>query len=133
MSQAPVLIADVVVVDNGKVLLVQQRKQVAHGLWSYPGGHVEAGETIADAVRREVHEELGAELVGAELLKVYPMLTPRGDLAIHTFTGRIKGFIRLKDDELMSYGWFSIESLQLMRDALRAPLVLEQAKDALSL
>jgi 8-oxo-dGTP diphosphatase len=125
-----ILIADVAIIDNGKVLLVQQRKQSAYGLWSLPGGHIEAGETPEEAVIREVREELGVALQHAKPFKVYLRKTPTGELEINTFSGELAGPFTLKDDELMAYGWFSLESLQTMREALR-PVVLEQAQDAL--
>lgn len=52
----PAQIADIVFVKNNSVLLVQQRKESAHGLWSFPGGHVENGETLEETVTREVKE-----------------------------------------------------------------------------
>ena len=125
-------IADAIIIVNGKVLLVQQRKPSAYGLWSYPGGHVEAGETPEQAVYREVREELGVRLVNAQPFKVYQLATPTGDLELNTFTGNIEGNITLKDDELLAYGWFSLDALESMPDKLRAPVVLTQARDGLA-
>jgi 8-oxo-dGTP diphosphatase len=49
--------------DSGRVLLQQRRAGRAHGgLWEFPGGKVEAGESLDSALRREVAEELGIEL-----------------------------------------------------------------------
>jgi len=45
--------------DAGRLLVVRRRNEPGAGQWSVPGGRVEAGETDADAVRREVLEETG--------------------------------------------------------------------------
>lgn len=45
--------------DNGRLLVVERRYAPAAGTWSLPGGRVEAGESPAAAVRREVLEETG--------------------------------------------------------------------------
>lgn len=45
--------------DAGRVLLVERGKAPSQGLWSIPGGRLEPGETLAQAVAREVHEETG--------------------------------------------------------------------------
>lgn len=53
----PTLAALAVVLQNDHVLLVRRRAEPDAGLWGYPGGHVEAGETVADAACREAAEE----------------------------------------------------------------------------
>lgn len=62
------------VVARGDHYLVCQRPHHKRhgGLWEFPGGKCEAGESDAEAVRRELHEELGVEVisVGSELLTV---------------------------------------------------------------
>ena len=58
-----VLVAAVALIDaDGRVLLAQRPagKPMA-GLWEFPGGKVEAGETPESALIRELHEELGIE------------------------------------------------------------------------
>jgi len=48
---------------DGRVLMQRRRYDAVHGgLWEFPGGKVEAGETVENAAVREVHEELGIEL-----------------------------------------------------------------------
>ena len=74
LSTAPELDAVVVAVgvlidDEGRVL-VSRRAVDAHqgGLWEFPGGKVEAAESIVDALRRELKEELGVEVDDSEPL-----------------------------------------------------------------
>ena len=55
----PRLGAIAVVLDAGNVLLVQRKKQPDAGLWGFPGGHVEPGETALAAAARELEEETG--------------------------------------------------------------------------
>lgn len=126
--------ADVLIVQDGKVLLVQQCKPSAYGLWSCPGGHNEPGETVEQAVVREIYEELGAELVGLQPLNVYEVKSDDGErtVTIHSFTGRLAGDIQLNTDELLAYRWFSIDELLAAAHTLRAPVVLDQARDALA-
>ncbi|WP_425050675.1 NUDIX hydrolase [Psychromarinibacter sp. S121] len=66
MDRRPKLAALAVVLRDAEVLLVRRRNPPDAGLWGYPGGHVEWGETVAEAAVRELHEETGvrAEAVG---------------------------------------------------------------------
>lgn len=59
MIDSPRLAALAVVLHQEKLLLVRRRNEPDAGLWGYPGGHVEAGETALDAAARELHEETG--------------------------------------------------------------------------
>lgn len=124
-------VADVLIVENGKVLLVQQKDQSAYGLWGFPGGHLEPGETSQEAVVREIQEELGAVLMQVKPFKVARIERPSGTLELNTFTGVLRGPVVLKDDELMAYGWFSLEALQIMREKLRLPILLGYAQELL--
>lgn len=51
-----------VVVDAGRLLLIQRGRGPGEGYWSVPGGRVEPGETLAEAVEREVLEETGLQV-----------------------------------------------------------------------
>jgi 8-oxo-dGTP diphosphatase len=55
----PVCAVGAFVFDGGRVLVIERGKPPGEGLWSVPGGKLEAGETLAAAVAREVLEETG--------------------------------------------------------------------------
>lgn len=54
--------------DEGRLLLVQRGREPGRGLWSLPGGRVEADESPAQAAVREVREETGLDVVAGPLV-----------------------------------------------------------------
>ena len=59
-----------VVVHGGRVLLIKRNRQPLKGEWSIPGGLVELGEELQQAVRRELKEETGLDIEPVEMLMV---------------------------------------------------------------
>lgn len=59
MSDRPTVAVGAVIVEDDRLLLVERTGPPAPGRWAVPGGRVETGETLAEAVRREAVEETG--------------------------------------------------------------------------
>ena len=57
----PEVCVGAIAVDAGDLLLIRRGTEPGAGRWSVPGGRVEAGETLAEAVVRELSEEAGLE------------------------------------------------------------------------
>jgi ADP-ribose pyrophosphatase YjhB (NUDIX family) len=58
----PFLAVSAAVIRDGKVLIIRRAAGIATGIYTLPGGVVEAGETLTDAVVREVREETALEI-----------------------------------------------------------------------
>src|ERR1700689_4375459 len=58
----PYLAVSAAIFREGRVLIVRRARPPAHGLYTLPGGGVELGETLEEAVAREVREETGLEV-----------------------------------------------------------------------
>ena len=63
----PYLAVSAAIFRAGRVLIVRRAQPPAHGLYTLPGGGVELGETLEQAVIREVREETGLEIEPVEL------------------------------------------------------------------
>jgi ADP-ribose pyrophosphatase YjhB (NUDIX family) len=69
----------VIVLHQGRVLLIRRGRAPALGLWSVPGGLVDLGETTVEAARREVAEECGIGVRIAGLVGVLDRVTRDAD------------------------------------------------------
>ena len=97
---------------RGHQLLIAQRYPVAHlgGLWEFPGGRVEDGETNEQALARELREELGIETaVGAFLVDIDHAYT-HFRMTMHVFHVRHTGG-QPRAIECDDWRWVSAEGL----------------------
>ncbi len=92
-------VAGVVRDDAGRVLVVRRGHPPSEDRWAFPGGRVEAGESPASALRRELREECGIEAEVGPLLFVAKISTPEQEFAVLDFGCRMTGGnVRAGDD-----------------------------------
>jgi nucleoside triphosphatase len=105
---------------QGKILLVKSHKW--KGYLSVPGGHVEFGETLEEAIVREVREETGLRVSPIRLLLVQEAIyapefyLPRHFIFFDYLCKVTGGDLSLNEKELQDYLWTTAE------EALRLPL-----------
>jgi len=81
-----------IIARDGKILIGRRMPQQSHPLkWEFPGGKVEPGETPAQALARELEEELGIKVAGAAEITRYEYTYP-GKNPIELIFFRVTGF-----------------------------------------
>ena len=90
---------------DGSFLLTSRPKgKVYEGYWEFPGGKLEAGETVEQALRRELHEELGITIGAAELWKTQLVDYPHALVRLHFCKVRQwQGELQMR--EAQSFAW----------------------------
>jgi len=107
----------IIVNARGRVFMAQRGPLAKNerGLWEFPGGGVEFGEKLADALRREMREEYGIDIEVGELLDVVDHILP--DEGQHwvspTFICRLlNGEPRiLEPGKCSQIGWFAPDAV----------------------
>lgn len=101
-----------IAVRDGRVLLVHRAHEPQRGRWTIPGGKVEPGEAIADAVIREMAEETGLAVTPGEPVEVLEFPDGRGNVyEVHQFRVEVTGGELRAGDDALDARWVSAEEL----------------------
>jgi 8-oxo-dGTP diphosphatase len=103
---------------DGRVLLVERARAPSVGKWGFPGGVLELGETIFEAVARELREETGLVVEPIEMLTTLDVLDRDADGRVRTHYALIavladwlSGEVII-DDEAHDFGWFTVDEVE---------------------
>lgn len=77
--ESPIVGVGGVIFDEATVLLAERGQEPAIGTWSLPGGAVELGEKVVDALKREIREEIGIEIEVGGLIRVLDRILYDGE------------------------------------------------------
>lgn len=107
--QGPKLVAGALFELSGGLVLTQRSIEPGYGMWTFPGGFVERGESVGAAAEREVFEETGLEIEVVEILGLYSY---EGQVpVIAVFVARVTGGEPTPLDETMDVQSFARDSL----------------------
>lgn len=109
----------IIITDDGKVVLVKRSFDPYKDHWALPGGIVEYGETVEDAVAREAKEETGFYIKIEKLVGVYsdPKRDPRGHFVSVCFLSKIVGGELKTSEETKDVRLFSKDELKSLKFA----------------
>lgn len=114
----PRVVVEALIVKGDNVLLVKPSRGFNRGTWTLPGGFVSYGESLEEAVAREVEEEVGAPCRVRKLLGVYSFVGKESSYTWHMFTYEVEVLaeeFRPAADEIEEVRWVPLnEALQLV-------------------
>lgn len=115
-----------------RFLVVEERDGGGRLVFNQPAGHVEPGESLLDAVRREVREETGLDFTPLALVGIYQLRARNGkDYCRVCFRGTVPEGIEAcpEDPDILGCRW--LNRADLAQAPLRSGLVLDCVEDAL--
>ena len=119
---------------DGRFLLTTRPTGKAYaGHWEFPGGKLEAGESVADALRRELHEELGITIYQPELWKVERIDYPHAWVELHFCKVRQwEGDLQMKEGQSFSWEALPVQVSPVLPGTLPVLEWLAQAQSSIS-
>jgi ADP-ribose pyrophosphatase YjhB (NUDIX family) len=116
----------------GEVLLVRRGRAPSRGLYAFPGGRIEPGETVEEAARRELIEETGLAAGDLAVLAEVAIEGERDDCPVRyrltVMTGTWVGGEAVAADDAEAAGWYGLDELEKLPITLS---VLEIARELL--
>ena len=113
----PILGVGALIFQQDEVLLVERGREPLRGQWSLPGGAVETGERLEDAIAREVREETGLEVTPVQVALIFEriMRDADGNAEYHyvliDYLCQIHGGALCAGDDSNCARWFRINDL----------------------
>ena len=134
MSWSPSVTVAAVIRDDEYYLVVEERPD-GDAVINQPAGHVEFGETLVHAVKREVLEETGRHFTPTGLIGIYQWTVPDTNRTYlrFCFSGQVGEPVpgHKLDPDISATHWMTIDQIASGRTPLRSPLVLRCLEDAL--
>jgi ADP-ribose pyrophosphatase YjhB (NUDIX family) len=120
--------AGALILRDGKLLLVKRGAHPGFGKWSVPGGLVELGERVEEAMVREVKEEVGFDVEVVKLTDVADTITCDGDgrvqfhFVVVNFVARIVGGELKTASDILEARWVPVDEVERvdLTDSFRA-------------
>jgi ADP-ribose pyrophosphatase YjhB (NUDIX family) len=111
MTDLPQVAVGAVVVRDNSLLMVKRAQEPARGLWSIPGGRLQRGEYLTDAVRREVKEETGLDVEVGDLLGLFEVVGDPHYVILDYLASAPDGSEPSADDDVSEVRWVPLDEI----------------------
>jgi A/G-specific adenine glycosylase len=115
--------------EDGRILIAQRPLEgLLGGLWEFPGGKLQAGETRADALRREIKEELGLEIVVGRPLVTIKHTYTHFRISLHAYHAQyVSG--KPQNIEVANHAWVRLDDLDQYPFAVTDQKIIKRLLD----
>lgn len=114
----PIPSVGAVIIDEGRILVVLRGGGAHSGMWAVPGGRQRRGETMDEAIRREVREETGLEVQVGDPVWIGDIIDdadpPAYHYAIVDFTAFVIGGTLVAGDDAAEVRWVDLGEVRLL-------------------
>lgn len=125
------IVAGCVLQQDGKYLLVQEKKESAYALWGLPAGRVDMGETFEQTAVREVFEETCYKVELVKKLRIDHSAPTKP--VLHSYLANIvDGKLSYPKEDLLDAQWLTLEEIESLwqEGKVRAKWVVDSIKEA---
>jgi 8-oxo-dGTP diphosphatase len=128
----PIVSVGAVIVDGDRVVLIRRGHPPRQGEWSLPGGRVELGETLVEALCREMREEVGLEVEVGPIVETFDRIhrDAEGQVRYHfvivDFLCRPAGGVLRAGDDASDARWATLEDVARAGVSSHAAAVLRK-------
>src|SRR5262249_3003751 len=131
--ERPILGIGAIVIDSGRILLVERGREPLKGYWSLPGGVIEVGGKLAEGLGREMLEETGVEVEPLSVVEIFERImhdaagAPEYHFVLIDYLCRVTGGSLIAGDDVSEARWVERERLPEYRITEGTLPVIEKA------
>ncbi len=119
----------VIITKNNKILLEKRSLLIPESRkWCLPGGHIDAGETAENAIKREIREELGVSTKNLKFLGYSDEILPeiKTYSIVLIYSAKTRGKFKPQKLEVSEISWFTKEEISKLNVAFKHKEIIEK-------
>lgn len=115
MIKSPILVIDVIIEKDNKIVLIKRKNEPFKGKLAIPGGKVEVGETVEESAIREAKEETSLDIELTDVMGIYsdPRRDPRWPSVSTVFIAKPVGGKLKAGSDAEGVFWFNVNEVDL--------------------
>jgi mutator protein MutT len=129
-EKEPRIVVAAIIKNGNKLLLTKEVLENQREFWIFPGGGVNFGETLEEAMKREIKEELGMEIKVEKLLDFKEAIFPKYNYhtVIFFFLAKPLGELSIKEKKILDARYFDFKEIENLNLVDSARWIFERLK-----